>query len=167
MLSMRKGYMDMKGKPFFRWTGSRSNWQASPPECWWLEAEAFPCQPPKSLKLWPPWPPPIQRIITSSRASSFLYLQTIINWKYWVCQSITCSAQRQVHLLPRYSHQTRRSPPVSLGLGGLLLCCQVAPILCEYSSTISKSRASSNFWSADYMAINLLKSATTNHYATF
>ena len=49
----------------------------------------------------------------SSRASSFPYLQTIIIWKYWVYQSITCSAQRRVRLLPRCSHQTRWSPPVS------------------------------------------------------
>ena len=48
-----------------------------------------------------------------SRTGSFLFLQTIMHWKYWVCQSITCSTQRQVHLPPRYSHQTRWIPPVS------------------------------------------------------
>ena len=48
----------------------------------------------------------------SPKASSFLYLQTIIYWKYQVCQSITCLAQPQVHLLPWYPHQTRRSIPV-------------------------------------------------------
>ena len=40
----------------------------------------------------------------------------------------------------------------------------MAPIFCEYSSTIFYSRASTNFWSADYMAIILLKSATSNVY---
>ena len=39
--------------------------------------------------------------------------QTTTNGKYWVCQSLTYSAQRQAHHLPQYSHQTRRSPPVS------------------------------------------------------
>ena len=33
---------------------------------------------------------------------------------------------------------------------------------CEYSSTNIYSRASTNFWSDDYMAIILLKSATSN-----
>ena len=40
--------------------------------------------------------------------------------------------------------------------------CQVAPIFCEYSSIHFNSRASTNLWSADYMAIILLKSATSN-----
>ena len=42
--------------------------------------------------------------------------------------------------------------------------CRVAPIFCEYSSTIFYIRASTNFWFADYMAIILLQSATTNSY---
>ena len=49
--------------------------------------------------------------------------------------------------------QVHQSP---LGLRGLLLCCRVAPIFCEYSSTILYSRASTDFWSADYMAIILI-----------
>ena len=40
--------------------------------------------------------------------------------------------------------------------------CWVALIFCEYSSTNIYSRASTNFWSDDYMAIILLKSATSN-----
>ena len=36
----------------------------------------------------------------------------------------------------------------------------MALIFCEYSSTNIYSRASTNFWSDDYMAIILLKSAT-------
>ena len=51
--------------------------------------------------------------------------QPLKSWNFWPPWP-----QRQVHLLPRYSHQ---SP---LGLGGLLLCCRVAPIFCEYSSAI-------------------------------
>ena len=38
----------------------------------------------------------------------------------------------------------------------------VALIFYEYSSTNIYSRASTNFWSDDYMAIILLKSATSN-----
>ena len=38
--------------------------------------------------------------------------------------------------------------------------CRVVPIFCEYPSTNFYSRASADFWSADYMAIILLKSAT-------
>ena len=40
--------------------------------------------------------------------------------------------------------------------------CRVVPIFCEYSSTNFYSRASTDFWSSDYMAIILLKSVTTN-----
>ena len=39
--------------------------------------------------------------------------QMIINCNYWVCLSITCSAQRKAHLLPQDSHQTSWSSSVS------------------------------------------------------
>ena len=41
---------------------------------------------------------------------------------------------------------------------------RVPPIFCEYSSANFYSQASTNFWSAEYMAIILLMSATTNAY---
>ena len=39
-------------------------------------------------------------------------------------------------------------------------------VFCEYSSAIFYSRASTDFWSADYMAIFLLKIATSNIYVS-
>ena len=55
----------------------------------------------------------------------------------------------------------------SFGIGGPLLCCWVAPIFCEYLSSIFFSRASIDFWSANYMAIILLESATTSEIMSF
>ena len=43
----------------------------------------------------------------------------------------------------------------------------MAPIFCAYSSIIFYSRASTYFWSANYMVIILLKSATTNVFPSF
>ena len=70
----------------------------------------------------------LQQSSPSSGASFFLYMQTIINWKCLVCQSITCSAQHQVHLLPQNSHQTRRSPP------GSFWAWKAAPVLTSGSN---------------------------------
>ena len=111
MLSLRKSCMDWTYSLLTSWasfflTRSPSNSKLFPPECWWLQRRGI-------------FLASLQNLgncgllglhLPSSRAGC---KQTIINCKYWVFRSLTCSAQRQVHLLHQESHQTHRSPAVS------------------------------------------------------
>ena len=68
--------------------------------------------------------------------------QTIINCKYWVFRSLTCSAQRQVHLLHQESHQTHQSPAVS---SWARRAAVVLPIGSDFLRLLSTS---TDFWFA-------------------
>ena len=98
--------LSWQAEPPFFLTRSPSNSKLFPPECWWLQRRGI-------------FLASLQNLgncgllglhLPSSRAGC---KQTIINCKYWVFRSLTCSAQRQVHLLHQESHQTHQGPAVS------------------------------------------------------
>ena len=100
---------------FFYWGGSPSNWKLSLLECLWPARRGI--SSPVSTVLgtgafFASTSPEDPRTLPEL-ALFCTCKQTIINCKYWVFRSLTCSAQRQVHLLHQESHQTHRSPAVS------------------------------------------------------
>ena len=141
MLSLRKSGMDtLSPDKLSLLLLSRKPIQPtlSPPECWWLEPRGISSPASEILEIVAslastnprnPCPRPELALLRTCK-------QTIMNCKYWVCRSITCSSQRQVHLLPDTLVRLVKVQQSPLGLRGPLLCCRVALIFCKYSSTI-------------------------------
>ena len=86
----------LKSWASFCWAGSPSIWTLSLPECWWLEPRGISSPAFKILEIVAslastnprdPCPCPELALFCTCK-------QTIINCKYWVCRSITCSSQR-------------------------------------------------------------------------
>ena len=119
--------LSWQAEPPFFLTRSPSNWKLFPPECWWLQRRGI-------------FLASLQNLgncgllglhLPSSRAGC---KQTIMNCKYWVFRSLTCSAQFIFFIKNLFSLiEVQQSP---LWLEGPLFCCRLAPIFCDYSSTI-------------------------------
>ena len=122
-------------------------------------AEIFPGQPPKSWILWPPWRPPIQDIL----AGSLLYLQ-VNNYKLQILSLLInnlLTSASSSSSSSRLSSDSSKSSSLLLGLEGGSYAAEwlnLLRVLVYYFF----SRASTDFWSAGYMAIILLKSVATS-----
>ena len=101
----------------------------------------FPNQPPKFWELWSSWPPPIQEILALLKSwlfSVMLITRFCFGFRVWVEGRVVKVGTKKAAEWLQFFATTR---------------------------DFFLSRASTNFWSANYMAIILLKSATTSMYA--